>query len=504
VSKTEKKNRSAAELKAWYDKNGKAIERFESSHQLVSLINKNKLDMRNYRTFSKELLRNFMQNPNSNQRNLRELSRFLFYRSNPYRRLIYYNASMIDLNARTVIPLTDITKEEDKVVPDYKREILKDYYLTLKELEKMNLNLEVFKMLIIAWREDAAFGCVYHDDSGFFILPLDGNYCKITGAYLDGTLSFSYDMSWFRSRLEQLEMYGEPFVSMYERYIDNPIENQWQEVPPERAWCFKVNIDDILLPLPPYLPLFNSIVSLADLEEIQAIKDEMSIYKMIIATIPLLSSTETPDDFAVNPATALEYYQKMVDELPDYVGAALTPIPLDTISFQEDAANDVNTIENATEALFNTSGGAQILNSSSISGATAFKYAVISDGLYATSSLLPQTEQLLNRFLSYRLANPSKVKFLKVTPYTKEDYKKSIREDATYGLPNRLVINALNGFSELETLSMKFLEQDILSLHEELIPVQSTHTQASGGNAKDDSELSDEGEATRDEDKNFM
>lgn len=402
---------------------------------------------------------------------------------------------MIDLKARSVIPYRNLMDENPN-----KKKILARYYSTLTVLEKMNLSLEFLKLYITAWREDVAYGVSYYDKTGFFILPLDGNYCKVTGTYYDGTLAFSYDMSWFKNRQEQLEMYGEPFTTMYQKYLEEGASAKWQEVPQERAVCLKVNIDDLLLPLPPYIALFNSIISLADLEEIQAVKDEMSIYKMIVATIPLTGS-EVVDDFAVNPDTALEYYNKMVENLPEYVGATMTTVPLTTLSFNDDAAKDVNTIENATETLFNTSGGAQILNSSSISGATAVTMALISDGKYATSSLLPQTEQIVNRLLGYILKNPAKVKFLDVTPYTKDTFKKSIREDATYGMPNRLMLNTLNGISELETLSLKFLEQDILDLQNELIPVQSTHTQASG-TEKDIDEMTDEGIETRDRDKN--
>ena len=143
---------------------------------------------------------------------------------------------------------------------------------------------------------------------------------------------------------------------------------------------------------------------------------------------------------------------------------------------------------------------------SSISGTTAWQGAIKFDEKYATSSLLPQTQAYLNRFLSYQVSNPAKVKMLETSPYTKSTLKKEMLEDATYGLPTALVVNNLNGFNELETLSMNFLLHDTLDITSSFVPLQSSHTQSSsdnqgGGQTKDiggaDS-ITDDGEASQD------
>jgi hypothetical protein len=54
----------------------------------------------------------------------------------------------------------------------------------------------------------------------------------------------------------------------------------------------------------------------------------------------------------------------------------------------------------------------------------------------------------------------------------------------------------------LDTLALNYLEEDCLQLSSKLIPLQSSFTQSenneSGGQTKDDSELTSEGEASRD------
>ena len=187
----------------------------------------------------------------------------------------------------------------------------------------------------------------------------------------------------------------------------------------------------------------------------------------------------------------------------------MVPGKLETIDFNSDAAKETNKVAKSTETVLNSAGGAQILNSSTISGTTAFTASVKSDTEFAISMLLPQTQAWVNRFLSYQVTNPAKVKFFEVSVYTKEELKKNLLESATYGLPTKLALNALNGFSELETMAMNFLEEECLQITDKFVPLQSSHTMSNdsssegGAPVKDATDgLTDEGEASRDKTDN--
>ena len=64
----------------------------------------------------------------------------------------------------------------------------------------------------------------------------------------------------------------------------------------------------------------------------------------------------------------------------------------------------------------------------------------------------------------------------------------------------------MNGFSELDTLSLNYLENDILKLNEKFIPLATASTRSAdnegGAPKKSDTEISDSGEETRDKEKN--
>ena len=488
---------TSQEIRDWYVKNKKHIENFAKAEQAVtSLKDVTKSSTKTVSAFSKSSLRTYLQNIGANAKNLRNLSRYLFYRCHAYYRWVMYNSTMFDLKCRTVVPSFDLVKGGDI------NKTLKSYNNTLQVLDDMNLQYEFLKALTIAFREDVFFGCAYYtEDQGLFILPLDPDYCVISGAYPDGSFAFSMDMSYFRSKQYELEAWGDPFQSMYRAYESDGIK--YQPMPDEYAVCLKSRPEDWDTLLPIASGLLNSIINLIDVEDIQAIADEQEIYKMIWLQMETLTGATSPDEWKVDPSLMLEYFNRMINEaLPDYISAAIVPGKLETINFDSSKVNDTNKVTKATETLFNSSGGAQILNSVKISGTTAFTAAIQADTEIAISGMLPQIQGIVNRLLRFYVGNDAaKVKFFEVSVYTKETFKKALLEGATYGTPTILAYNACNQFTELDTLALNFLEKDCLGLHEKFIPVQSSHTTAgskdSGGQTKDSDEISDEGEASR-------
>lgn len=495
--------KSPQEMKDWYMENRQKLQYAaaqSADNALKSLRDVTKsTTYKTISSYSKESLRTYLQNVSSNEKNLRNLSRYLYYRSQVYYRLICYNANMFCLDCRSVIPEYDLVDDNDSEA------ILKSYNDTLKALDKMDLQYEFLKVYMTCFREDVFYGAYYFDpdaddSTSFFILPLDPDYCKIAGVYSTGDFAFAMDMSYFRSHSELLEYWGEPFQSLYNSYQSENVK--WQIMPPEYGICLKARAEDWETVVPPFAGLFNSIISLIDQEDISAIADQQSIYKLIWMEMETFDSGQ-PNDFKVDPeSVTIPYWNKMTDEaLPDYTSAAIVPGKLNAISFDNDQATDTTKVEQATETVLNTSGGAQILNSASISGTTAFNAAVKSDTEFAISMLLPQTQAVVNRILSHYVENPSKVKFFEVSVYTKDAFKDAVLKDNEYGLAPKLLVNSLNGFSEKETLALNFLEQDIL--HLAFTPVSSTHTQSgsaeneAGGQTKSDTEITDDGEASR-------
>ena len=496
---TNKEQHTAAEIRDYYyshDDREKYMKKnfAEAQDVLKNLRDVTKRATKTVTAFNKSRLREYLKNIGSNERNLRNLSRYLYYRCHPYYRLIMYNANMFELNARSIIPEFSMTEENDN------EKILSSYEETALILDTMNLQYEFLKAYVVCFREDVFYGCAYHDDTGFFIFPLDPDYCVISGIYAGGDFAFHMDMSYFTSRQTLLEFLGEPFVSMYRDFEST--SERYQPMPEEYAVCLKARAEDWDIVLPVFSGLLNSIINLIDLEDIQAIADEQEIYKMIWMEMETLNS-DMANDWKVSPDIILDYFNRMLNEcLPEYISAAVVPGKLEYINFDNDKTTDTTKISKSTETLFNSAGGAQILNSRTISGTTAFLAAIKADTEMAISMLLPQTEAIVNRLVRCYASNPCKIKFYEISAYTKDDFRKQILESAQYGLPNKLLYNNLNGLSEIQTLALNNLEENILELSAKLVPLQSSYTTSGadlrGGRPESDpTELTDDGEASR-------
>ena len=506
------KKRTAAEV-AKLDK-ARAIDKyFESLSRSLQLLDLTKADTRTFQTFSKERLRTFIKNPKSNEAQLIALSQFLYMLSYPYRRLIQYNASMVDLTAYRCIPKIISLNISDMDV----EQITNQTFASVTEVRKMQLKLNLFPFLVTAWREDCAFGYIYEDDSGFYLMPLEGAYCKINSVNIDtATYNFAFDFSYFRSHPELLEYWDSEFKSKYDAYKKDT-KLQWQELDRNKTFCIKVNSDDLKLKMPPFTALFEQIIDLIDAQSIQKVKDNLSIYKLLVARLRTRSNATTVNAWQTDIDGSIDYYNKLKQKLPPEIDAVISPMDIETIDFKGTTTDEVDMIANSMKNLFVASGASQVLDGSKITGSNAFEAAKIADGEMALI-LLPQIEAWVNRRMTIILGdNHDRIKFLRITPWTKDSYITKVQTASQYGVPVKLDWAALLGYDVIDVVANQFLEENCLQLSQTWTPLRSSATLSSkdsnglgsdvdpnqgGRPTKDTSELSDEGDKTRWQDKN--
>lgn len=499
--------KTVAEMEQLLLEREKTIERFKKIQDRIQLQNLTKTSTRRFTIYNKEKLRKMLKDPKRNEIQLRSLSIFLYRLCYPYRRLIWYQATMMDLNAVSVIPFIDITKENNQ------KKIIKNYYKTANKLQQMALDQCMLPMLLTAWREDTAFGYIYDDGRDFFIHMLDGKYCQIS-AIDRGVLRYAFDFTYFDDFPDDLEYWDSEFEKKYKKYKQNKAP-RWQELDYKREICLKVNIDDLTLSYPPYAPMFEAMIDLVDLQGAQAVKDEASDYKLLVARLETMTGTKEPDDFQVDPDTALKYYELFEQSLPDGVSAAISPLPIEPIEFDADDTAGVDAISNSTKNLFKTSGGSQILYNDN-TGTTITTAQILSDSKIALAALLPQVQTWCNCYMADTIGKDhGHIKYIECTPYTRAEKKKELLQSGQSGLPVKLSIAALDGYTPMEALSLLFIENDCLVLHDKMVPLSTSWTkpaEATGGKVtgdgsegaptKEGGDLSDEGEESRDKETN--
>lgn len=498
--------RTIEEMRAEF--NSEATRRKANYDQAMDAIKKlrdpNKAALSSLNSYDREKIRDYLQKPYSKETELLKAAEYLYFRSQILYRLCHWYSSMWCLNCRQVIPEYSFTKENNP------QNMLSQYEETLNMLEAYNIQGNWQEVALRCYLEDVCYTIFFRDESDAFFYILNSEECKIDGRYYSGEFSYSVDMSKWKSAQKQqlIEWIGEPLVSMYREY-EKDTSQKWIHMPDEWGAAFKFNSDRIDLVISPEAAILQQLAGLNDIADLQALKDEASVYKLLLVPMKTLSGSHVSDDWAISVDILLEYYAKMKDILPDYVAAAPIPGELtndNVIDFSTTSTDkDIDRLSQSQDTLLATSGGGSVLNANYVNSSVAFKAWLTAESEFAISTLLPQIEGFTNRMLSYDVkGTPCKVKYFEVTCYTAEDLKQSLLTSCQYSFSNRMAYNTFNGISEKATMAMEFFECNVLHLPEMMVhPLQSSYTTSNTGEEDvgrpetPDDELTPSGERTR-------
>ena len=203
-----------------------------------------------YKRYSKEDIVKMLDNPQKHEKELRELSGFIYLVSSHYRRLVDYYSTILLYNY-TVVP----TKVQSKAPT--KKKYLEDYYRVVNLCEKCNLAHEASKAIKVAVRDGVFYGICYQTEDSFYIKPFDARYAKISSIE-DGVFMFSVDLAYFSGKEYLLDMYGADFKRAYtlwkgdkEKGIKGDKTKKWYEVP--TGWVIKIDEADPVYSFPLWL-----------------------------------------------------------------------------------------------------------------------------------------------------------------------------------------------------------------------------------------------------------
>ena len=476
----------------------------DAADKILQLVDLTSSATKTWTVFSKDSLRTYLQNPYSanSQTNLRNLARFLYTLSFPLRRIINYFASLPDFSMYKVNLDFSLVEDDDE------ESLLQDYEDACRFIRKMNLDINMFKLLIIAWREGIVYFQPYQDDDGTMLLmPLDSQYCKVGSIGYNNLLHVAFDFSFFNgSNAFYLDIWDPEFKTKYNAYQkDNTL--RWQEL--ETARAFKIDISDLDLIIPTFASLFEGLIDLIDLQSLIAVKDSLDIYKLLVMKIPLLNS-KNPDDLALSLTLAQKFYAKALGTLPPEIGLILSPgMDIDSVSFDKNATSDTNAIADSYQNLMEQTGISQIFDSSRLTGASSVKMSMLTDAMMATKGIMQQVAAFVNERIQMEYPNSAAyLKFIDTTAYTKDDRITQVKDAASLGLPVKQEYMTLLGYDPLETIASDWLETKLgMSVDKFIHPLVSSHTQSgnsgtNGAPEKEDGDLTDEGAETKDKEKN--
>lgn len=424
-----------------------------------------------YTQYTKEDYRSYIQNPISNEKNLRAMSQFLARVSMPYKRILWYYASIPRF-------YWNLTPKIDFLEPPDEEDLLIKYAEMTKIVENLSLEQEMKNVMYFTLRDGVFYGFLYEDDDATFIHRLDPDYCRPVQLE-SGVFNFAFDYSYFRKYPEALETWDSSFQTGYNAYQSDVTNMRWQILDPQRTICIKAD-PDLDEHIPFFIGIFEALLDLIDARTLQRNKDIIENYKLIVQKIPLFNegSTKDPDDFKLELETVQAFAAQLADNVPENVGLATSPMEIDTVDFkQDDNSNDI--LSTSMRTVFDDSGVSQMLFNSNTSGSVGLDASIKTD-ISLSWNIVESIEKWVKRYVNYKTSSISfSFEILDVNIFNKDSAVDLELKLSNAGVPNKMKLAATAGMSPADVMSAQIFENQILKVHENWIPLKSAYTMSS-------------------------
>lgn len=438
-----------------------------------------------FRKYSQSEIIKFLQSPTTYQDRLVEASRYFYNTSSHYRRLVQYYAYLPTF-AYTLSP----HKYDGKIKVETMR---RQYYKTAAEVERMNLKHELQKAFITCMRDGVCYGVIWSNKDTWYIQQLDPTICTLSSIE-NGVWMYAVNMA--KISRDDLILYPPIFIDMYNAYLETG--EQYQEVPSDISFCLKADETNATFSIPPFVSTIPLLYSLETYKSLREVGKEIDNYKLLAMQLP----TDQQGVPTLTWNKVQEYYAQVASVLPEYVGLAVSPFPINTINFEKSGIGaESNTISEAEDTFWSDSGTSPLLfGSAKNNTAGALKLSVKADECISFA-LLIQAERQINRFVT-EMGNSVKFKitFLRVSAYNLDDEIAKYKELATLGFPVKTALAAMLAMQPADVVGNAFLENDVLKCTEIFEPLKTSYTQSASDTGRppmDEEDLSEGGERTR-------
>lgn len=444
--------------------------------------------------FTPEQVDQFMKSPASSQKQLRQLSSYLYDYSGEYRQVIDYMSDLAKF-AHVIDPLFITTSDTDwKAVEKTKLKVA-------QEMNKLSLSHELSKVTKDMWKQDTFYGYEHESKDSFFIQHMDADYCRLSSQDYDGVFLYEFDFSYFDSNAELLKNYPAEFHKKYQTY-KNTKEN-WIELNPDKAMAFKINEEITTYSLPPFGVMIGKLLELEEYEKLQKARAKMDNFMLLVQQIPLNDKAQGMDEFLVSLETAMEFHNIAVAGLGDGIGLLTTPLEVSSVK-TEKGNKDRDNVASALKRTFDVIGISQFMfNSDKNTSVGLAKASAIHE--QKIFKIYRQFERWLNR--KVRKINGRykfKIRLLDITNFDEDDAFNTFLKAAQSGFPSIEEASASIGINPMDLYNKLMIENSPIGYQAKMKPLATSHTQSSkdsstsGAPIKSDDEISDSTQINRD------
>ena len=444
--------------------------------------------------YTRDQISTYIKDPSRYERQLRNAVIYMYGASSHFRRLIQYFVALSDMSYVVSPYKIDTTSVNEK-------SLSRNYRKVLNLLTSMDLKNQGEKILTVCLREDIFYGTIHETNDSVIIQQLPSDYCAIS-VIEDNVLNVTFDFSYFDSNSQYLDYYPDEFRQKYNKYLNDRTTMKWQELDAPNSFAIKCNKDILNYAVPPFVGILRELFDLEDYRNLRMTKEEIENYALLVMKLGINDDGE----WSMDLGKAKEFYNNLAHVLPEEIGAVLSPMEIDKISFERTHPGTVSTISDAEQELFTAAGVSSLLFNNAKASANALLLSIKADQ-ELTYSIVKSIEAMLNRFIHrHGYGKLFKMTILDCSIYTRKEVGDAFLKAATYGLPTLSFYAASQGISQSDLDCMNLLEDKILNFKERLVPLQNSATLSSvdvestgevGRPESDIGDLTDAGEQTR-------
>ena len=411
---------------------------------------------------------------------LREISKYFYRTSGIYYRACNYLAQMYRYDWYIVPEIYDEKVKSEKIVTEFNKVL---NYLDNSYIKKTcsDIALEVI-------RDGAYYGYVVEGKEGIFLQQLPVSYCR-TRYSVGGHPAIEFNMKFFDEkfqdigyRMRVLKMFPDEFAKAYVLYKQGKLgpdfngdeSGSWYLLDPQYTIKFSLNNGDVPI-------LVNSIPAILDLDAAQDLdrrKQMQKLLKIIVQKLPV----DKNGDLIFDIDEARDIHNNAVEMLARAIGVDVLTTFTDVEAINISDSNTTTTtddLEKVERSVFNTLGISQ--NLFNTDGNLALEKSILNDE-GSVRTLLLQFGMFYDRLTQLQSSNKKKYKFrlymLETTQYNYKELSKLYKEQVQIGYSKMLPQIAL-GHSQSFIINSCYFENDVLKLHEIMIPPLMSSTMSS-------------------------
>lgn len=470
-------------------------EKFATLNRLIRRdLNKNANNPTFY-LYSKDNITTYLKDPARYEKEIRQAVTYMYGASSHFRRLIQYFVSLSDL-AYVVQPY-----RIDPATANAKS-INRNYRKVLNAMSAMSVKTQFPQVITVCLREDVYYATMWVTTDNITLQQLPPEYCAIST--IEGNVpNVTFDFSYFDSKQDFLEFYPPEFKTKYSAYQKDRNNMRYQELDSPTSFAIKANRDILEYALPPFVGILREIYEIEDYKQLKLTKTEIENYAMVVMTLGI----DEEGNWQMDLDKAKDFWRNLESVLPPEIGSVLTPMPLSKISFEKANTGDTNTVSEAEQNMFTAAGVSSLLFNNDKASANALSLSIKADQAI-TFGIVKSIEDAINRYIQAQgYGKNFRVTFLDCSPFNRKEMGEMYLKACQYGLPMVSYYCAQQGLGQAEMDCMSFLENTVLNVKSNFIPLQSSSTQQSSASASDEGgapqkdigELQDSGERSRED-----